>query len=227
LAEEAIALDPEFLGPNITIGWCHFMEAVSGMSKSPHESMGQAFKLAQKVLAKDESHTDAHQLLGVIYEVKGEREKAIAEYERAIELDPNNSRYYKYLANTLTSEGRPQEAVPLLKKSMRLSPLSQRNASSCLRRLGRAYRNMGQYDEALSALKKALNGRPNHWPTYLELAITYILLGREEEARAAAAEILKISPKFSLKNLKHYNFLYKNKADTERDIEALRKAGLK
>jgi adenylate cyclase len=226
LAEEAIALDPEYLAPYITIGWTHFLEAVYGISKSPQESMGQALKLAQKVLAKDESHTDAHQLLGIIYTVKGEREKAIAEYEKAIDLDPNNSRSYKYLANTLTSEGRPQQAVALLKKSMRLSPLSQRNTGGCLWRLGRAYRNMGQYDEALSALKKALNIRPNDLPTHRELAITYIHLGREEEARAAAADILRISPTFSLRKLK-YHFRYKNKADIERDIEALRKAGLK
>ena len=196
------------------------------MSKSPHESMGQAFKLAQKVLAKDESHTDALDLLGFIYEVKGEREKAIAEYEKAIDLDPNKSRSYKHLANTLTSERRPQEAIALLKKSMRLSPLSKRQASGCLWRLGRAYRNMGQYDEALSASKNALNLRSDDLTIHLELAVTYIHLGREEEARAAAAEILRISPKFSVKNMKYY-FVYKNKADTERDIEALRKAGLK
>jgi adenylate cyclase len=53
LAEEAIALDPEYLEPYMTIGWSHFMEAVWGIAKSPQESMGQAFKLAQKVLAKD------------------------------------------------------------------------------------------------------------------------------------------------------------------------------
>jgi adenylate cyclase len=226
LAEEAIALDPEYLEPYITIGWTHFLEAVSGMSKSPQESMGQAFKLAQKVLAKDESSLNAHHLLGTIYEVKGERKKAIAEYEKAIDLDPNHSNSYKHLANTLTSEGRPQEAVALLKKSMRLSPLSQRNTSGCLWRLGRAYRNMGQYDEALSASKKALNIKPNDIAIHLELAVTYIHLGREEEARAAATEILRISPKFSVKNMKYY-WVYKNKADTERDIEALRKAGLK
>jgi adenylate cyclase len=165
-------------------------------------------------------------LLGIIYTVKGEREKAIAEYEKAIDLDPNNSRGYRYLGNAFILEGRPQEAIPLLKKSMRLSPLSQRNTSECLWRLGRAYRNMDQYDKALSALKKALNIKPNSFPTHIELTITYIHLGREEEARAAAAEVLRISPRFSLENRK-YGFSYKNKADTERDIEALRKAGLK
>ncbi len=85
---------------------------------------------------------------------------------------------------------------------------------------------MGQYDEALSASKKALNIKPNDLAIHMELAVTYIHLGREEEARAAAAEVLRISPTFSLEKRK-YGFFYKNKADTERDIEALRKAGLK
>jgi adenylate cyclase len=174
----------------------------------------------------DESDARTHVILGNAYGYKREHEKAIAELERALVLDPNNALGHMNLGHHLANAGRPQEAIPLLKKSMRLSPLSQNHASMCLYRLGVAYRLMGQYEEALSALKKAANIRPNFWAIQLTLAATYIHLGREEEARAAAAEVRRIVRNFSLERYAKRVPL-KNKADTEFYIDALRKAGLK
>ena len=96
----------------------------------------------------------------------------------------------------------------------------------CLWRLGLAYRAMGQYEEALSALEKAANIRPNFWAIHLQLAATYIHLGREEEARAAAAEVRRIAPKFSLKRYAK-RLPLKDQAIKERIIATLREAGLK
>jgi adenylate cyclase len=50
-------------------------------------------------------------------------------------------------------------------------------------------------------------------------------MGHEQEARAEAAEVLRINPKFSLEYIKKTT-PYKNRADLERLIEAGRKAGL-
>lgn len=85
---------------------------------------------------------------------------------------------------------------------------------------------MGQYEEALSALKKAANIRPNFWAIQLILAATYIHLGREEEARDAEAELLRNVPKFSLERFAKRRLL-KDQAECDRFIEALRMAGLK
>jgi hypothetical protein len=57
------------------------------------------------------------------------------------------------------------------------------------------------------------------------LAAIYGLADRAEEARVQAAEVIRISPKFSLENaLRTWPF---NQADKDRFLEALRKAGLK
>jgi adenylate cyclase len=226
LSEEAIALDPEYPTPYHILALTHLMEAILGTSKSPRNSIGKAFKLAQKAVAMDDSDAPSHHILGMVYRFKRELEKAIAEGERAVALDPNYARGYMWLANSLITAGRPREAIPLLKKSMRLSPLSQTHASMCLFRLGRAYRTMGQYEEALSALKKALNIRPNFFGIHLNLAATYIHLGREEEAHAAAAEVRRIVPKFSLERYAK-RVAYKDPVVTKRYIDALREAGLK
>jgi hypothetical protein len=59
----------------------------------------------------------------------------------------------------------------------------------------------------------------------VDLAGTPSLLGREKQARVAAKEVLRINPKSSLEYYAK-TLPFKNQADTELYIEALRKAGL-
>jgi tetratricopeptide (TPR) repeat protein len=92
--------------------------------------------------------------------------------------------------------------------------------------LGNAYRLLGRTEEAIAAHRDALIRNPNLLLAHLGLAGIYGELGREEEARAAAAEVLRISPAFSLEQWKQLS-PQKDPAILERQIEALRKAGLK
>jgi hypothetical protein len=70
------------------------------------------------------------------------------------------------------------------------------------------------------------HGAPNHLFTHLALAPTYIWMGREKEARAEAAEVLRISPKFSVDYVAKTS-PYKDQSELDKYIKALRKAGLK
>ena len=88
------------------------------------------------------------------------------------------------------------------------------------------YRLMGRYEEALTALKQALTFNPNNLAAHVLLAVIYSELGQQEEARAEAAEVLRISPNFSLEGLRQRLF-YKDPAEEEHVLAGLRKAGLK
>ena len=94
LFEEAIALDQEYIGAYTLLAMSHLHDAWFRWSESPRQSMVQAFKLGQKVLAKDNTYSLAHSLIGQIYLVKREYEKAIAKGEKAIALDPNSADAY-------------------------------------------------------------------------------------------------------------------------------------
>ena len=83
---------------------------------------------------------------------------------------------------------------------------------------------MGQYEEAIETYKKALHRK--HMSAHIALTASYSLLGRDEEARAQAAEVLRIYPQFSVERYSK-TMPFKNQADTERYSSALRKAGLK
>jgi adenylate cyclase len=83
----------------------------------------------------------------------------------------------------------------------------------------------GQYDKAIATWKNALHVGPNYLPAHAFLAACYISLDRNAEATAAAKEVLRINPKFSLESYAK-TLPYKNKVDIERYVAALRKAGL-
>ena len=65
----------------------------------------------------------AHTLLGSIYLWRDRQyEQAIAEGERALTLDPNCGGCYAWYGHILSYAGRPQEAIGLIEKGMRLDP---------------------------------------------------------------------------------------------------------
>jgi len=223
LYEEAIALDPEYPEAYASLGWTHLLDVWLESSRSPGESMRQAFELARKSVALDDSCQPAHGLLSNLYLMQRQHEKAIEEAEKAIALDPNSADAYAHLGQVLVFSGKPEGAVLSLEKAIRLNPIAP---SWYWHMIGMAYREMGRHEESITACKKAIHRQPDNLFAYLVLTATYSLLGREDEARAAAAEILRISPKFSLdyfaKTRPHID-----PANTASYIDALRKAGLK
>jgi TolB-like protein/Tfp pilus assembly protein PilF len=222
-AEQAIALDPGYPAAYYILGMTHLNDVYFRSSKSPEQSLDRAFQLAQKALSMDDSFSRAHVLLGWIYLQRRQHEKAIAEMEQALALEPNSAGSHAHLSRILTYAGRPGEAIALSKKALRLSPIPR---TYHLHGLGSAYMDTGQYEEAIVACRKAIKIEPKNQWAHVILASAYSLAGRETEARAEAEEILRINPRFSLANFAKI-LAYKNQADTERFVEALRKAGLK
>ena len=221
--EEAIVLDPNFLLAYVGLGWTHYLDVRFGWSESRAKSLDKAFELAQKALAMDDSIASAHSLLGSIYLVKLEFEKAIAEAERAVVLNPNGAQGIFVFGGILGHAGRWEESVTYAKKAIRLDPVPDIFKHFIL---GRAYFMLGRYDESIVIWKKALEMNPDYVPAHAFLAACYSSIGRDVEAGAEAKEVIRINPKFSVES--HAKILpYKNKADIEREVEAFRKAGLK
>jgi tetratricopeptide (TPR) repeat protein len=118
--------------------------------------------------------------------------------------------------------GRREEAIPLFREALRLNP---KPPNVYYRHFGVALRDSGQYDEAIAVARRAIEREPNDLVAYLCLASSYGLAGRDEEARAAAKEVLRINPTFSLERLTQTT-PHKDPVVRERFIDALRKAGL-
>jgi len=223
IIEEAIALDPNYAMAYGYLARCYFMDVWLGISKSPRESLKTAVEKSKKALSLDPSLAFAHGLLCNLYILRREYDKGIEEGQRAVELAPNGADAHAYLGMGLQYADRPEEAIPVLKKAIRLNPIAP---SWYLNNLAMAYRNMGKYEEALEWAKRAAQREPKNLFSHAILCTIYGLSGRIEEARAEAEEILKINPKFSVAQIEEIS-PQKNPAVKKAFIEALRKAGLK
>jgi tetratricopeptide (TPR) repeat protein len=182
----------------------------------------RAEELARQALdlAPDRPRTFA--LLGSIHLLKGDHEQAIDYAQKAVALSPNGAEVRAILALILSYAGEPERSVFLLKKAMRLSPYYP---IWYVWSLGRAYRLLGRYGEAIAALENSLDADPNSITPRIELLHADVESGRLAQARAQGREILRIDPNFStrewLAGLPH-----KDQSKAEREAKNLRRAGL-
>ena len=221
LSEEAIALDPECAEAYSALAFTYAVEVQWGWSKDPRESLRKAYEFANKALALDDSLDAPHYMLGYVYVNMYQHEKAIAEGERGVELNPNGAEALAWFGYFLNVGGRPAEAITVLDKAMRLSPMPQAWYYSLV---GISYRLMHQYDKAIATLEKGLRVQPDNLPCLVNLAAAYGSAGRHEDARKTAAKLIRVNPKFSVEV---FVKRYKDPAAQEELINALRQAGLK
>jgi adenylate cyclase len=221
--QEAIALAPDYASAYAGIAGGYMQEVWVGWSDSPPQSLKLAMEYAQKCLTLDESSAVAHAILGLIYLVMRQWDKAVEECELAVSLSPNSADNIVFLAMVLRAVGRVEEALALLNKAVRLNPMPP---NYYYHEFGSCYRLLGRYEEAIIMLKRVLDNNPNYLFSRINLIATYVMLGEEEAARAEAMEVLKQSPDFSVERLL-MNFPYKDPKVIDSLRECWLKAGLK
>ena len=222
LIEEAIALDPEYASAYLRLCATHLLDISFGSSESPEQSLQTAEELVQKAISISGAKADARAFLGRIYLTKRQYNKAIAEGKRAVEMEPNSAFVHAALAYSLQHAGRPEEAISIYKKAIRLSPIAD---SWYMSELGHCYGMLDRHEEAISAFKKAISISPESPYSHSYLAANYMLIGRENEARTEIVKALEIDPKLSSEAYRKGD-LYKESDYLNRLIGAMRKAGL-
>src|SRR5258708_7018552 len=115
--------------------------------------------------------------------------------ERSVALAPTEARNYAALAVVLSEMSKTEEALPAAAQALRLKPFSP---DGHLADMGTAYTVAGHYEEARAPLQRYLSRYPNMLHVHLMLADVYSELGQDAEARAEAAEVLRLNPNFSL-----------------------------
>jgi adenylate cyclase len=223
LAEEAIALDPEYPMAYRALAAAHQMDMWLGTSKSPKQSITKSIELLQKAIELDATYAEAYSALGFMFSITRKYDKGVATAEQGVALNPNSADAHMLLGYTLRFAGRYEEAILEYKIAIRLNPYPP---NSYMFGIAKSYAYTGQYDEAITWGKKAVRQKPDSFLAHIVLTEIYSLAGRDEEARVQAAEVLRVNPKFSLEELEK-RLKHKNQEDKERYIGALRKAGLK
>jgi len=219
--EEAIALDPQYASAYGLLSRTYVMNFVFRIN--PKEALKKAYEFAHKAISLDETQLNAHLAIEFMSSFRRQYEEAIASGERAVKVAPGSAEAYLSLGRALSFAGRDKEALGHLEKAIRMNPFPP---SHYYLHLGFAHNNVGNYDEAISAFKKALALAPKSIPARLNLIVSYVQLGSMEDARTEAEEILKIDPKYTTKGYGEKRSPWRDKVVIERQVEAWRKVGL-
>ncbi|WP_246801946.1 tetratricopeptide repeat protein [Ensifer sp. ENS06] len=181
-------------------------------------TLASTFASASKALELSPCDADVHWALGVVHLWRGEAERAIGCYERGRELAPNNCDLLAEYCDALGYLGLLEDAIRIGELALRLNPS---RPDWYFWNIAAARYLSGQYTEALALLEKMAD----LGSAYRLLAATYAQLGRLEDARRAAAELLKLNPEFSIERYGS-RAPYRDKALLARYVEGLRLAGL-
>jgi adenylate cyclase len=222
LAEEAIALDPNYPEAYVRLGRTHLQDFHSGWVRNPEASLRRSIELAQQALKLDDTYPDTYVLLSGIYVFLKRHDDARLAISKALELSPNHSLGKAHLGMILTYAGEPEAAINVFKEAMRLSPIYP---DWFLSELARAYFLTGHYEQAIEALQRRLQHVPNSGEALILLAASESAAGRLDKAKAALDMFLAPRPAYTLRHYASGEF-FKKPEDLNRVLEALRKAGL-
>ena len=223
LFEQAFTVDPRFVAALVELAHVHYVYGRVRWSDDPTASFRKAEALVRQGLEIDADYPEAFTSLGRI-ERSWHRdfEKALTHHRKAVTLSPNCAECLRELANELQYMGDGSRAIPIFKQAMRLEP----NYSILyLIGLGRSYNLTGEHPKAIQTFEEAIKRWPNNYWGYLNIAITYAMMGQIDDARRFVEETLR--RRAGLRASLHAEFTpYKDRARAEREADLPRKAGM-
>ncbi|MFQ5974091.1 MAG: adenylate/guanylate cyclase domain-containing protein [Alphaproteobacteria bacterium] len=219
--EKAVELDPNYGGAQTSLGYLYSAEFSLGMNPRPN-SLERARDAAQKGVALEPDDAFAHSILAQVHLFRGEREAFLAEAERALSLNPNNTVVTAAMAQRFAFMGEWERGVALMEKAQALSP--KHPPWSYIPIYLNHYRK-GEYEQALAvALQSHM---PDFWVSHVNLAAIYGQLEREEDAREAVANVLRLNPGHTIEKSKEaWRTWSAEESFIEDFAEGLRNAGL-
>jgi TolB-like protein/Tfp pilus assembly protein PilF len=179
--------------PNYALAYAGLAQAWLLLSRhggAPKDCFPQAETAAKKALSLDDNSADALTALASVkaehnYDLAG----ALIDYERAIQLQPNNAMVHHRFAMTLASVGRSEHAITEMKRSLIRDPLSLITNTN----LGVAYISAGQLDEAIAQLRNTVEMDGSFYFGRSILGVALELKGQIPEAMAEHEKAIALS----------------------------------
>ncbi|MGY4570286.1 adenylate/guanylate cyclase domain-containing protein [Bradyrhizobium sp. USDA 3256] len=222
LAHRALELDPRFGFVAALAGLAHMQNILWGHAVDPQFDRKEAVRLLRLALSIDDG--DAETLAWVSLTsayMAGDCESEIELADRAVALNPNSYRAWTARGSVYRVAGLPDEAVRSFERAIRLSPLDPRLPITFVG-MGMAFIELRRFDEAIVAANKCRRQNASYSLAYRCLASAFAHLGRDSEAREAAALLLQLDPAFTISAM----IARGGYPNAQLLIEGLRKAGL-
>ncbi len=218
----AIELDSTYSQAHTGLAYSYHLDILHAYTDSREDSIAQLLRHARQGVALDDMDSYAHVILAFAYRWARQHDLAVAEAERAVELNPNDAWAYGTLGNILDLVGKPQEGIPYLKQSLLLNPRDV-HSHFMMTIVARAYLNSREYESAVEWARNAINRDPDHARAHLFLAASLGHLGRSAEAHTALDDCNRVNPDFARRWTQWRE--YRKDEDNDHFLAGLRKAG--
>lgn len=218
LFEQASHIDPEYAISFTSISRTSNDAWRFNWADSPEAALDDALAKAEAALILDPDDARGYAALGNACLYKRRHGDSLAAYERAIQYNPNDADILAEMGHSSSVSGDTDRAVELINRAMKLNPFYP---DWYLWHLGEAYFDMSDYDEAIRTLNKMHDKTEAH----RMLAASNAFLGRTNEAKWHAEQIMVTHPEFTIKHWANVPPDL-NPEPRERLIDGLKKAGL-
>jgi tetratricopeptide (TPR) repeat protein len=143
----------------------------------------------------------------------GDYDRAIADFNEAIRLDPKSSLAFRNRGDTYTNIGAHDRAIADYNEAIRLDP----NDALALSARGVAYANKGDYDRAIADFNRAIRLDPKSAHAFRNRGVVYATKGDNDRAIADFNQAIRLDPKSGLA-LRARGVAYANKGDNDQAI---------
>ncbi len=221
LIAQAIKLSPNYAEAHAASAFAEFQRAVFGWVEDPAEALRRSEEAARRALTIDDpgANARARGILGNIHTVTGDYDAALADAERALQLNASDAVAHALRGGILLWTGKIEESIAASEAARRFDP---RASPEGMFNLALAYYLAGRYRDAVQT---AVAVEPQARTVFLHAvhAAALAQLGDAEGARRAADEVRRGSPFFEVNN---FGQRLLNPAHREKTVEGLVKAGL-
>ena len=184
-------------------------------------ALDRAYQDALRAVQLDPQLPQAHAQLALVQAYQRNHDASVAALDRANELNPNFVDWR--FAAALAFAGEPKRAIEMGRWYLRRDPFYPASASAYL---GFAHYMAKDYEQASLLLRESVSRSPNNRPAHGWLAATYAQMGRLDQARIHAGEVLRIQPGWTIAGSAKHLGAFKFSKDAEHFFEGFRKAGL-
>jgi adenylate cyclase len=219
LFEQALAIDPNYVEAINGLAATYGAEHMWGWGKPGTDYDAKILAPLDRALALDPDYIDAYLTKGFYLTGLRRHDEALRIADAGLAINPNIQALYMLRAMAELQMGRYDEARSDLQQGIRLSPHDP-YMTVYITLIGDADLGAGRLEAAVAQYRKSLDAGDRTFFNYANLAASYALLGKMDEAKPFVAETLRVNPKFTIKWFQNHTAYVIPKRD-----EGFRKAG--
>ncbi|MDJ0956688.1 MAG: adenylate/guanylate cyclase domain-containing protein [Arenicellales bacterium] len=224
LLDEAIAVSPDLAEAYTTRAECLLNDILHIWRDDTDVANSEALDAAQHAVSLDPEDANGLAVLGSILLWARQFEDAREYLERAVRLNPNLANAYGLMAVWYGLCGDYEKSCEAADKALEISPLDS-SKPLWLGGRGIAAYIHGDYELVIETAQRLLRDHPGFASALRQLAASFAMLGRDDEAKAAVQKLLERMPGLTVSKVRHIVPIRDPDAH-ERWLEGFRKAGL-